>query len=54
MSAKDIGPEIPDGQDLAAFAKEYFKAYMDTIEEKKPQTYPRFAASSPRWCPCMP
>ena len=47
MSAKDIGPEIPDGQDLAAFAKEYFKAYMDTIEEKKPQTYPRFAQEAP-------
>lgn len=47
MTSKDIGPEIPSPQDLMAFAKEYFKAYMDAIEEKKPQAYPRFAQEAP-------
>jgi len=47
MTPKDIGPEIPTAQDLMAFAKEYFKAYMDAIEEKKPQAYPRFAQEAP-------
>lgn len=47
MTPKDIGPEIPSAQDLAAFAKEYFKSYMETIEEKKPQAYPRFAQEAP-------
>lgn len=47
MSAKEAGPEIPDSQDLAAFAREYLKAYMDTVDEKKPQTYPKFAQDGP-------
>ncbi len=47
MTPKEIGPEIPSTQDLAAFAKEYFKAYMEAIEERKPQTYPRFAQEAP-------
>ncbi|MCU0859786.1 MAG: hypothetical protein MUE55_04305 [Thermoplasmata archaeon] len=47
MSAKEAGPEIPDSQDLVAFAREYLKAYMDTIDEKKPQTYPKFAQDGP-------
>lgn len=47
MSAKETGPEIPDSQDLVAFAREYLKAYMDTIDEKKPQTYPKFAQDGP-------
>jgi len=47
MTSKDIGPEIPSPQDLVAFAKEYFKAYMDAVEEKKPQAYPRFAQEAP-------
>jgi hypothetical protein len=47
MSSKEGGPEIPVSQDLTAFGREYFKAYMDTIEEKKPQTYPKFAQEAP-------
>lgn len=47
MNPKDIGPEIPSAQDLAAFAKEYFKSYMEAIEEKKPPTYPKFAQEAP-------
>lgn len=47
MSPKEIGPEIPSPQDLTAFAKEYFKAYMEAVEEKKPQTYPKFAQEAP-------
>lgn len=47
MTPKDIGPEIPSPQDLMAFAREYFKAYMDAIEEKRPQAYPRFAQEAP-------
>jgi hypothetical protein len=47
MSPKEIGPEIPSSQDLTAFAKEYFKAYMEAVEEKKPQTYPKFAQEAP-------
>jgi uncharacterized membrane-anchored protein YhcB (DUF1043 family) len=47
MTPKDVGPEIPSPQDLMAFAKEYFKAYMDAIEEKRPQAYPRFAQEAP-------
>jgi hypothetical protein len=47
MTPKEIGPEIPSAQDLVAFAREYFKSYMDAIEEKKPQTRPRFAQEAP-------
>lgn len=47
MTSKDSRPEIPSPQDLAAFAKEYYKAYMEAVEEKKPQTYPKFAQEAP-------
>ena len=47
MTPKEIGPEIPSPQDLVAFAKEYYKSYMDAVEEKKPQTYPKFAQDAP-------
>lgn len=47
MNPKDIGPEIPSAQDLAAFAREYFKAYMEAVDEKKPQTSPKFAQDAP-------
>ena len=47
MTPKDIGPETPSTQDLVAFAKEYIKSYMDAVEEKKPQTYPKFAQEGP-------
>ncbi|MCU0852137.1 MAG: hypothetical protein MUC90_02615 [Thermoplasmata archaeon] len=53
MNPKDIGPEIPSAQDLAAFAKEYFKSYMEAIEEKKPQTYPKFAQDAPYTIKCF-
>lgn len=47
MTSKQIGPEIPSTQDLAAFAKEYYKSYMEAVEEKKPQVYPKFAQEAP-------
>jgi hypothetical protein len=47
MTHKQIGPEIPSPQDLAAFAKEYYKSYMEAVEEKKPQVYPKFAQEAP-------
>ncbi|HJX04290.1 MAG TPA: hypothetical protein VJ489_00570 [Thermoplasmata archaeon] len=47
MTPKQIGPEIPSPQDLSAFAKEYYKSYMDAVEEKKPQVYPKFAQEAP-------
>ncbi len=47
MPSKEAGPEIPSTQDLAAFAKEYYKTYMETIEEKKPETLPKFAQEGP-------
>ncbi len=47
MTPKEIGPEVPSPQDLTAFAKEYLKAYMDAVEEKKPQAHPRFAQEAP-------
>lgn len=47
MTPKEGGPEIPGAQDLVAFAKEYIRAYMETVEEKKPQSYPKFAQDSP-------
>lgn len=47
MPPKETGPEIPSTQDLAAFAKEYYKSYMEVIEEKKPQTFPKFAQEGP-------
>lgn len=47
MTPKEIGPDIPSPQDLAAFAKEYVKSYMDAIEEKRPQVYPKFAQEGP-------
>jgi len=52
MTPRDIGPEIPSAQDLVAFAKEYFKSYMDAVEEKKPQTYPKFAQQAPYLIRC--
>src|SRR4030065_2879338 len=53
ISSKEGGPDIPVSQDLAAFAREYFKAYMETIEEKKPQTYPKFAQEAPYTIRCF-
>jgi len=53
MTPKEVGPEIPASQDLAAFAREYFKAYMDTIEEKKPQSLPKFAQEAPYLIKCF-
>jgi hypothetical protein len=47
MTLKDVGPEIPSPQDLAAFAKEYFKSYMDAVDERKPQVLPKFAQDAP-------
>lgn len=47
MVSNEGGPEIPVSQDLVAFAREYLKAYMETVEEKKPQSYPRFAQDAP-------
>ena len=47
MMSNEGGPEIPASQDLIAFAREYLKSYMDTVEEKKPQAYPRFAQDMP-------
>lgn len=47
MTPKGIGPEIPSNQDLAAFAKEYYKSYMEAVEEKKPDVYPKFAQEAP-------
>jgi hypothetical protein len=47
MTLKEVGPEIPSNQDLIAFAKEYFKSYMEAIDEKKPQVLPKFAQEAP-------
>lgn len=47
MTAKESGPEIPSPQDLAAFAKEYYKSYMEAVEEKKPLNTPQFAQDGP-------
>ena len=47
MTPKEAGPGTPSPQDLAAFAKEYFKAYMEAVEEKKPKTLSRFAQDAP-------
>lgn len=47
MTAKEAGPDIPSSQDLAAFAKEYFRAYMDAVDEKKPKALSRFAQDAP-------
>jgi len=52
MTPKDIGPEIPSQQDLAAFAREYYKSYMEVIEEKKPQVYPKLAQEAPYTIRC--
>ncbi|OGS43606.1 MAG: hypothetical protein A3K76_04035 [Euryarchaeota archaeon RBG_13_57_23] len=53
MNPRDIGPEIPSAQDLAAFAKEYFKSYMEAVGEKKPQTPPKFAQEAPYLIRCI-
>ena len=47
MIPNEGGPEIPVSQDLIAFAREYVKAYMETVDEKKPQSYPKFAQDAP-------
>ena len=47
MTQREVGPGTPSPQDIAAFAKEYFKAYMTAVEEKKPQVYPKFAQDAP-------
>jgi hypothetical protein len=52
MTLKGVGPEIPSSQDLAAFAKEYYKSYMEAVEEKKPQTLPKFAQEAPYHIQC--
>jgi chaperonin cofactor prefoldin len=47
MTVKDDGPGIPSPQDLTAFAKEYYRAYMEAVDEKKPQNLSRFAQDAP-------
>ncbi|MGD9962915.1 MAG: hypothetical protein AB7S97_03340 [Thermoplasmata archaeon] len=47
MIPNEGGPEIPVSQDLVAFAREYVKAYQETVDEKKPQSYPKFAQDAP-------
>ena len=47
MSSNEPGPDIPSPQDLSAFAKEYFRAYMEALNEKSPQTLSRFAQDAP-------
>ena len=47
-----MGPNVPNSQDLAAFAKEYYRSYMEAIEEKKPQTSPKFAQEAPYTIQC--
>ncbi len=47
MTLKEVGPETPSQQDLAAFAKEYYKSYMEAVDEKKPQVLPKFAQEGP-------
>ncbi len=47
MIPNEGGPEIPVSQDLVAFAREYLKAYMETVDEKKPQSLPKFAQDAP-------
>ena len=47
MTTKDAGPGIPSPQDLSAFAKEYFRAYMEAVNEKKPEALSRFAQDAP-------
>jgi hypothetical protein len=47
MSTKEEGPGTPSSQDMTAFAKEYFKAYMGAVDEKKPQTLSKFAQEAP-------
>jgi hypothetical protein len=47
MTSNDLGPETPTAQDLAAFAKEYYRSYMETIDEKKPKPQPKFAQEAP-------
>jgi len=52
MSLKGVGPDVPSAQDLAAFAKEYFKSYMETVDEKKPSVLPKFAQEAPYHIQC--
>lgn len=47
MTSKEAGPGIPSPQDLSAFAKEYIRAYMETVNEKKPETLSKFAQDAP-------
>ncbi len=52
MTLKGMGPDIPSPQDLTAFAKEYYKSYMEIIDEKKPQVLPKFAHEGPYRIQC--
>jgi chaperonin cofactor prefoldin len=47
MTVKEEGPGIPSTQDLAAFAKEYYRAYMETMEDKRTQALSKFAQDAP-------
>jgi len=47
MIPNEGGPEIPVSQDLVAFAREYLKAYAETVDEKKPESLPKFAQDAP-------
>jgi hypothetical protein len=52
MTLKEMGPDIPSPQDLTAFAKEYYKSYMDIVDEKKPPVLPKFAHEGPYRIQC--
>lgn len=47
MTTKESGPGIPSPQDLSAFAKEYLRAYMEAVAEKRPEALSKFAQDAP-------
>ena len=47
MTQKEAGPENPTNQDLVAFARAYYRAYTESIEEKRPDALPKLAQDAP-------
>lgn len=50
MVKREPPKDVPSQQDLVAFAREYVKAYLETVKGKNPGAVPPFAQNAPYLC----
>jgi len=50
MVKREPPRDVPSQQDLVAYAREYVKAYLETVKSKNPGAVPPFAQNAPYLC----